>query len=292
MTSIDEKRVYDDKTGKTQAVLATETGVVVVDVSDDLVGGFTLARRCTARDVATHEGYVAAATDVDVLEAGPGGDVEEGVEFESVGFGPVVDVGYDDDGRLLAATEDGTVVARAADGGDGGGGGGDDGDGEGDGDDEWIELGGVGTVREIDGPLAATDGGVYRVGDDGLEHAGLTDARDVAGAGGVAPLAATGGGLFRLGNGWMRDREGEFHAVAAAGDRGLAVGMDGLCADEGSGDWTPVDDLPVDEPVVDVALSAATRYAVTEAGTVLLDAGDGWRSQALGLAGVARLAVR
>jgi hypothetical protein len=282
MTSIDEKRVYDDKTGKTQAVLATETGVVVVDVSDDLVGGFTLARRSTARDVATHGGHIAAATDVDVLETGPGGDVAEGIEFESAGFGPVADVGYDDEGRLLVATKDGSIVARK-----------DDGSGEsGDEDDGWTELGEAGTVREIDGPLAAADGGVYRVGNDGLEHAGLTDARDVAGASGTAPLAATGDGLFRLGNGWMRDREGEFHAVAAAGDRGLAVGMDDLYADEGSGDWEVADGLPVDEPVVDVALSTETRYAVTEAGTVLLDAGDGWRSQALGLEGVARLAVR
>ncbi|MFC6726919.1 hypothetical protein ACFQE1_21580, partial [Halobium palmae] len=63
MTTIDEKRVYDDKAGKTQAVVATETGVVVVDVSDDLVGGFALAHRCTARDVAVHGGRIAVATD-------------------------------------------------------------------------------------------------------------------------------------------------------------------------------------------------------------------------------------
>ncbi|MFC4359470.1 hypothetical protein ACFO0N_16120 [Halobium salinum] len=279
MTSIDEKRVYDDKGTKTQAVVATETGVVVVDVSDDLVGGFTLAHRCTARDVATHEGHIAVATDVDVLEARPGGDVEAGIEFESAGYGPAVDVAYDADGRLLVAEKDGTVVARNESDAD-------------DGDAEWAELGDAGTVREIDGPLAATADGVYRVGDDDLEHVGLDDARDVAGAGGVIPLAATSEGLFKLGNGWMDLLDGECYAVAAAGDRGLAAGMEMLYADDGDGEWTELDDLPVDEPVADVALSTEARYAVTEAGTVLVDAGDGWRSQALGLEGVARLAVR
>lgn len=276
MTSIDEKRVYKDKSGKTQAVIATETGVVVVDVSDDLVGGFTLAHRCTARDVATHGGHIAVATDVDVLEAEPGGDVETGIEFESAGYGPAVDVAYDTDGRLLVATEDGTVVAR-----------------EGNSDDlEWVELGDAGTVREIDGPLVASAEGVLRVRDDGLELSGLSDVRDVAGAGGVIPLAATGTGLYRLGNGWMDVLDGECYAVAAAGDRALAVGIDTLYADDGDGEWHEIDDLPVDEPVADVALSAEARYAVTEAGTVLVDAGEGWRSQALGLQGVARLAVR
>ncbi|ELK49809.1 hypothetical protein D320_18192, partial [Haloferax sp. BAB-2207] len=65
--SIDEKRVYADKSGKQTAYVAAGVGVVTVDVSDDLVGGFRIDRRCTALDAAGSPGEVVVATDEDVL---------------------------------------------------------------------------------------------------------------------------------------------------------------------------------------------------------------------------------
>jgi hypothetical protein len=50
-------------------------------------------------------------------------------------------------------------------------------------------------------------------------------------------------------------------------------------------------DLPVAEPVADVAYGESA-YAVTEDGTFLANAGDGWRHRSLGLPGVVGLAVR
>lgn len=281
MTTIDEKRVYSDKSGKLEILVATEIGVVVVDVSADRIGGFGIEHRCTAYGVAVGEGTVAVATDEDVLV---------GTDFATTGFGPAAAVGFDGD-ALFAANEagwfaryDGEVDADAADAADAE-----------TGDeaipanaDEWTEFGTVEDVRAIDGPLVAAADGVYRIDDGGVNHAGLDDARDVAGHG--TPLVATGDGLYTLGNGWMEVLDGPFRAVASDGERAHAVSSTELYARE-AGEWSTVD-LPTDEPVVDVAYGEGVVFAVTEAGTFLLDAGDGWRSQALGLHGVAELAVR
>jgi len=157
---------------------------------------------------------VAIATDEDVrvlaLEdgagtnrsGGDGGDDEnvgdaslatEEETFVGTGFGPAVAVGYDDDGDLLVADPDGRVACQAAD------------------SSEWTTLADetVAPVRAIDGDLVGTADGVYRVQDGGLNHAGLTDVRDVSAAG--VPLAATTDGLYKLGNGWMAVLEGVRH---------------------------------------------------------------------------------
>lgn len=194
------------------------------------------------------------------------------------------------------------------------------------GDDAWVTVGRVERVRAIDGGLIAAADGVYRVTADGLAPAGLSDVRDVAAAG--RPLAATGEGLYALGNGWLRELPGQFRAVAsdlqagpdadptAAVTEAVAVG-DGVYAksvgattggETGSadasgdatedrsgaganGDWRAVD-CPTDDPVVDVAVVDGVWYGVTEGGTFLVDAGDGPRTQPLGLHDVAALAVR
>ncbi|WP_101295215.1 HVO_0234 family beta-propeller protein [Halegenticoccus soli] len=268
MSTIDEKRVYSDKGGKTEAFVAAAIGVIVVEVSDDLIGGFGVERRCAARDVAAAGGEVVVATDEDVL-------VSAGDGFEGTGFGPAVAVGHGD-GGVLAAGEDGRVARYEAAAGDGS-------------DGEWTDLGTAGSVRAIDGGVVAAADGVHRVAGGELRHAGLDDVRDVAGRG--VPLAATGEALYALGNGWMDALRGDFRAVSSdGGDRAHAVSASGVYA-RTDGEWSEIEP-PVDEPIVDVDYSPDATVAVTDAGTFLLDAGDGWRSQALGLDGVGGLAVR
>jgi hypothetical protein len=284
MSAIEEKRMYGDRREETIAYLATGQGVATVRVSGDQVGRFGLARRGSARDVATTDGAVVVATDEDVL-VGPD-------DFEPLGFGPAVAVGIDRGGDPLAAGESGRV-ARYRDG-------------------EWTDLGVVGDVRAIaDGFVAAADG-VHRVDGDDLVNAGLDAARDVTVADGV-PLAATDGGLasdtsetssehtsdgglYRLGNGWLREREGSFRTVAAGGGHAHAATADELFERDGDA-WTALD-LPVGESVVGVDYGECV-YAVTGAGTFLVEAdpdttadgAGGWRSRSLGLPDVAALAV-
>lgn len=302
--TIEEKRVYSDKAGKVEVFVATELGVLVVDVSGDRVGEFGLDHRCTARDIAASGERVAVATEEDV-------DLAVGdTEFESTGFGPAVAVGFRD-GTLVAANEDGWVARYDA--------GRDDEGDEGNADEErgdtntdedidvtdldasdadiadrmvWTMVGHVEIVRAIDGPLVATPDGVYRIETDSLTHVGLDDVRDISGRG--VPLAATDEALYTLGNGWMDVLEGNFRAVTSDGAaRAYAVSMASLYAKDATADdeWHEVD-LPTDEPVVDVAYAPEVVFAVTESGTLLVDAGDGWHSQELGVRGVAGLAVR
>jgi hypothetical protein len=298
--SIEEKRVYSDKAGKVEVFVATELGVVTVDVAGDRVGEFGLDHRCTARSVVAAGEQVAVATEEDVdLAVG-------GVEFEPTGFGPAVAIGFAD-GHLVAANEDGWVARYEPDAAEGG-------------VDlteldaadadvaeklAWKTLGRIDTVRAIDGPLVAAADGVYRIDEDGLTHTGLDDVRDVAGLG--VPLAATGEALYSLGNGWIDVLEGNFRAVTSDGAaRAHAVAtttlyarVDDVSASDASGGssgtsdsaWEAVD-LPTPDPVVDIAYSTDAVFAVTEAGTLLVDAGDRWQSQELGVRGVAALAVR
>jgi hypothetical protein len=310
MTSIDEKRVFDGKSGSAEALVATETGLVRVEVSADRIGGFGIAHRCTARAVASdrrtvegteaspaadtpdteladRRGPVALATDVDVLVAAGGA-------FEAAGYGPGVAVGFHDR-HVVVGDDEGNVVRRdrVEDGGDGGGTGtgnaGDDG-ADADAEHAWTELGNVDTVRSVDGDLVASPSGVYRIDGDGLAEVGLDDAHDVSAAGAGAPLAATADGLYSLGNGWMEEFTGDVRAVAGDGDRAVAVGTEGLY-DRADGEWTE-SDPPTDEVVVDVAVAAGVAYAVTDRGEFLVEAGEGWQSQSLGLTGIAGVAVR
>ncbi|MFC6719741.1 hypothetical protein ACFQGT_12855 [Natrialbaceae archaeon GCM10025810] len=204
MLSIEEKRVYGEREGAIEVYVASSIGVVRVRVSGDAVGEFTLLERCDARDVAAVGDDVAAATDEDVLvlERTPGADAEGGdgdradaePAFEATGFGSAVAVGYYE-ADLVAAGEGGRVARRV------------------DGTWETLEEALPAEVRAINGDLLATDGGVYRIHRGELDHAGLSDVRDVSVAG--IPLAATGDGLYKLGNGWMKSLEGAFTAVAA-----------------------------------------------------------------------------
>jgi hypothetical protein len=267
--SIEEKRVFSAKAEKTEVFVAADVGVVVVDVSADHVGGFGVDHRATARDVAGRGGRIAAATDEDVLLA-PG--------YEATGFGPAVGVGLTDS-AVVAVGEDGRVGTLGFDAVlDGGGA-------------SWEVAGHVDAPRAVDGRLVATASGVVRVADGGLRPAGLSDVADVAAAG---PYAATGEGLFYLGNGWMEIEDGSWHVVDAAvdGSKAHAAGSAGLRrrAETDGGEWRPVE-FPVDGSPVGFAYGQGIVCSVTADGTFLVDAGDGPRTQTLGVTGVAGIAI-
>ncbi|WP_136589781.1 HVO_0234 family beta-propeller protein [Salinigranum halophilum] len=267
--SIEEKRVFSSKAGKTEAFVAAGVGCVVVDVSGDLVGGFRVDHHCTARDVAGRDGRIAVATDEDVLLA-PG--------YEATGFGPAVGVGLTAD-EVVAVGEDGRVGRLGFDAALDGA--------------SWRTVGSVDDPRAVDGRLIAAEDGVFRVSDRDLRHAGLDDVRDVAAAG---PFAATGTGLFYLGNGWMVVEAGAWDVVDAAPDgRAHAVGAPGIRrrTERDGGEWRTVDrtDLATDETPIEFAYGDDVVCAITGEGTFLVDAGDGSRTQALGLRDVGGVAI-
>lgn len=263
MPTIDEKRVYDAKTGTTRALVASSIGVVRVEVSDDIVGEFGIEHRCDARDLATAGGALAVATDEDVLIGA----------FEPTDHGPAVAVGVDGD-ATFAAAPDGTVsrLVRGA--------------------DEWEALGAVEAPRRMAGALVAAADGVHRVRGGGVEYGGLDDVRDVA-SGGV-PLAVTGEALYTLGNGWMRDLAGDFRAVAtdATSERAVAATPEELYerADDGV-EW----DAHPEAGVVDAAITSDLLVAVTDGGELRVrtagaepgdgeaDAGNAWRGRHIGV---------
>ncbi|QLK24498.1 hypothetical protein HYG81_10210 [Natrinema zhouii] len=289
MDSIEEKRVYGDRDGAITAYVASAMGIVRVRVAGDTVGEFGLCERCSAHDIAAGRDAVAIATDEDVRvlaledEAGTDRDddapvASEEAAFVETGFGPAVAVGYDEDGDLLAADSDGRVACRAA------------------GSNEWTTLADetVAAVRAIDGGLVGTEDGVYRVQDGELDHAGLTDVRDVSASG--APLAATADGLYKLGNGWMAVLEGAFETVDAdpRSEPGRLVRANAV-TDESIYEYAADDDAwrefdRSNEPVVGFGY-AGTTYAVTEHGTFLAASGGTWRTRTLGVRDVTGIAV-
>ncbi|SEH17705.1 hypothetical protein SAMN04487967_3351 [Natronorubrum sediminis] len=318
MDSIEEKRVYGDREGAIEGYVASSIGVVRVRVAGDTVGEFGLCDRCDARDVAATDDTVAIATDDDVrvfhLERGAGErdqsaeDAEGSDEtFVSTDFGPAVAVGFHG-GDLIAATPDGELATRSLESV------GDSLDAE---TDAWttVDRGDLGHVRAIDGGLVGTENGVYRLHDGHLDHAGLSDVRDVSTAG--VPLAATADGLYKLGNGWMEVLEGEFDVVAAdprtepgqltrahavSGETVYAYGgadaygrvdaSEGDGASEGNDSWYAYDRSS--EPIVGLGYGE-TVYAVTKRGTFLAGTPEGgtdsWRSQTLGVGDVTGLAI-
>jgi hypothetical protein len=282
MDSIEEKRVYGDRDGAITVYIASGIGVVRVRVAGDTVGEFGLCERCDVRDIAATRGGLAVAIDDDVrlLDLEDGAADERATEtFVGTDFGPAVAVGYDD-GDLIAAGPDGRVASRPA------------------GSDEWTALEGEaeigGTVQAIDGDLVGTDSGVYRVHDGGLDHAGLTDVRDVSAAG--VPLAATADGLYKLGNGWMEIREGSFDVVAADPrsepgrlERAHAV------TDRTVYEYAATDDEwqkggRSSDRIVGFGYGE-TVYAVTVGGVFRTAADGTWRKRALGVTDVTGLAV-
>lgn len=275
---IAEKRVFDAAAGRTRLAVGTGAGLAVVGISDDVIGEFGLAIRDPVRDLAAAgEGRLLVATGTDVLVVRlAGGDVAATADVVESGAGPADAVAVVDRGALagggsavaaIAAGSDG-VVRRAS-------------LADADADSparDWTALGEA-DVRAADGRLLAAADGVYRIGDDRIDHVGLDDVRDVAAAG---PLAATADGCYRLGPGWTRDLEGTFDVVAADRDRDRAHAASGTDLSERTDDGWAEAAWPLAAPVAGVAYGEAT-YAVAADGTVLADAGDGWRTRSIGL---------
>jgi len=278
MQTLTEKRVFGDKSGTTELFVASETGLVGVSVSADQIGEFGLVHQEPVGAVAASDRGVVIGTGDDVYHSDPTDAAAPRAQsrtFTPLGeeaFGRAVAVGWGPEGAL-AADAAGTVARHAS------------------ADEGWTPLGETGGVRAVDGGLVAAADGVYRLTETGVDHVGLNDVRDIAGHG--RPLAATADGLFRLGNGWQSVAEGAFDRVASDGHgHAHAVGSAGLSrrVDDENGEWTPVD-LPVGSSVVDVGYGGGLVAAVTDDGTLCVDAGDGWRHQLLGVRGVSEVAV-
>lgn len=264
--ALSEKRVYADKRETTVAYAASDVGCCRVTVAGDQVGRISLPYAGPVRDVAGAAGRLLFATDEDVRVG-----TDEG--SAPTGFGEAIAVGVGDE-RALAAAPDGRVSALRG--------------------DRWVDLENVDGPRRFDGPWLATDAGVIQVGNGGIERFDLDDVTDVAAAG---PYAVADGNLHRLADGaWTTVREGNAERVAATGAQVHLVENGDLWAHTGDG-WRRCD-VPVDEPVADVAYGE-TAYAVTVDGTLLVDADPrstpdgtgGWRHRALGVTGVSALAV-
>ncbi|MEZ3163201.1 hypothetical protein ABNG03_00485 [Halorubrum sp. RMP-47] len=283
--SIDEKRVYAGSAGRTDAYVATGTGIVRVSLSADKIGAFDMVARDPARDVAVcarDEGadLVVAAT-ADGLSVGAVGDDPA---FEPVDDEPTVAVGgrRARNGTLVVAREGGAIERVVFEAGKTA-------------IASTTQIGSVAEPRAVDGGLVASAEGVYRVGENGVTDVGLDDARDVAGSG--MPLAAIGAGFYWLGNGWMTVREAATDAVAADGDgHAMAVVDSDLLVHAGAGgEWGEetwaVADLPVDETAVALGYGPGISVVVTDAGTLCVDAGDGWRHQVVGVRDAAGVAL-
>jgi hypothetical protein len=248
-----------------EVFVGSKHGVTAIEVVDGEVVDYALVQDDTVRDIArTKDGTVAAATDSDVVLGRE--------EFEPTGFGPAVAVGTE---PLLAAAATGDVARWTG--------------------EEWDPIGTLaGSVNAIDGDLVATDEGVCRVTDGGIQHVGLEGARDVSTAG--IPHAATDAGLYKLGAGWMTVAEGAFTLVAADRDtaeagvlgRAHAATRDQLFVYDGDA-WGPWH-IPVDDPVTGIGYADAV-YAVSADGTLITATAEEWRTRHLGLSGVAGIAV-
>ncbi|WP_128905925.1 HVO_0234 family beta-propeller protein [Halorubrum amylolyticum] len=291
--SIEEKRVYAGTAGRTDAYVPTESGVVRVALSADKIGAFDMVARDPARDAAVlprrgAPDLLGVATP-DGFRVAPVGDdlAFEPVDADPVDSEALAAIGVHD-GAFLVAGGDGEIHRIEV---------GDEGS-----DPTAISIGAVSEPRAIDGPLVAAGDGVHRVTEGGsagvapaLAAVGLDDARDAAGAG--MPLAATGAGVYWLGNGWMTALEGDASAVAADGDGHAMAVVDGdlfVHASDGDGwddeAWTAAE-LPVDEEPVALGYGPGVSVAVTDAGTLCVDAGDGWRHQVVGVRGIAGVAL-
>lgn len=267
--TVEEDRIYDDRREGAVAVVASELGVVVVELAGSQIGRFRVDRRGDARDVDADE-VVAVATDEDVYVYDP--DAED--PYRPTDFGPAVAVGVDGD-NPVAATADRRICRRV--------------------DGDWFDLATIDhDVRAVNGDLVAAADGIYRADPDGLDHVGLDDGRDVAWRG---PYAATGDGLYELANGWMKACDGAFDVVACSPDRDRAHAASGsdVYAREDD-EWVPIE-VPADAPVAGFGYAAGdvpATYAITVEGRMLArEVGDEeWRTRHVGVDGVRGLAIR
>ncbi|MFB6361642.1 MAG: hypothetical protein ABEH59_10020 [Halobacteriales archaeon] len=266
MDDIAEKRVYADRTGAAQLVVAAAPGLVTVAVSDGRVGEFGVAKECSPADLAAaarpdagDQFPLAVATDRDVLLT----ESAETDALERTGFGPATAVTVHE-GRPMAADPAGELATYR--------------------DSGWESIGELpGPATALVGDLIGTAEGVFRLVDGGLRPAGLADVTDVARAAGM-PLVATADGLYELGNGWLDVLEGAFDLVAATPDgRAHAAGPAG-CFTRENGAWAPCE-LPGESAVAAVAYGPRT-FVLTAAGDLYVEKETGWARTPLGIDGI------
>jgi hypothetical protein len=271
----DERRLFEERYEETIAYVASEMGIVRVEVARDRVGGFGLVERCTANSIAADAGTVVVGTDEDVRVHTVGSD-----SFRSLGFDNATAVGIVD-GTIYAAGSEGRTGRLP-------------GISEPDSPEQWERPGEVDGPRRFDGDLLATDSGVFRVG-TGIEQVGeLVNVTDVArvedGASGM--FAGTSDGLYELTDGWERTLERPVDRVLADGSNAWVLTADGTILRRECQSWTSLD-TPGSFSVVDIA-HGGSLYAVTDDGKlhVAADADmtsnghEGWRSQRIGVSGV------
>lgn len=269
MDDLAEKRVFADRMGATELVVAASSGLVVVSISDDRVGEYGLARECSPSDIAVAptagSGHrLAVATDEDVLLASDP-DVDG---LTPSGFGEAVAVTVHGD-RVVAGGPAGRLALH---------------DGAG-----WTTVGDLPSVpTSLAGDLVGTADGVVRLVDGSLRPAGLSAVADVALAAGT-PLAATADGLYELGNGWLDVLAGDFDLVAGAPDGRAHAATEERFFERTDGAWETVE-LPTGASVTAVAYGPRT-YLLDTDGQLLVETGEGWARTALGLDGVTAAAV-
>lgn len=312
-----DRRLFGDERATTVGYVASEMGLVRIELTADRIGNYSLLERGTVTAVDTDNQTVVAATAEDVRL-----DTEDAGECLALGFGEATAVGIDDPtvyaarptgeiGRLddvdawnWRLTDDGVhadagVQADAGIQGDASiqGGGPDDQDR--DTKPSWQILGTVDGPVSIDGPLVAAASGVYRLGET-IEPLGLDSVNDVTQCPSTGEiLAATQDGLYRSaddGDSWENVSTDAVSRVLSVEQGYLAVTDDGTVEQYDNTGGTRVDGLT--EPVVDIA-QGESLYAVTAAGDLFMaadpdqttDGYDGWRSQPVGVRGVVGIAL-
>lgn len=259
MGDLAEDRVYSGGGDETVLLLACDKGLVRVAVSGDRVGEFGLVTRADARDVAADGDRIVLGT-ADSLLVGP-----DASRLRDTGRGPTEAVGIDENGWVMGGS-DGGVHREPGTG--------------------TRYLGQLSNIQAIEPPLIASSDGVFLL--EGLSHAGLGHVRDVAAT--PVPRAATASGLYRLGNGWIEEKAGDATTVVSGGTTEGAAVINETFHRFGDDGWTPRS-LPTDAAIADVLLGPAI-YVITDDGTLLVDAGSGWRSRALGIPDVRGMALQ
>jgi hypothetical protein len=263
----DERHLFGERRQTTTGFLASDMGVLRVELAPDRLGEFGIVERRRATDIAAGK-QLAVATEDDVMTAG-----DDRTEFTPLGFGPAAAVGIDET-TLYAASPDGTVARASIAAADGD-------------TTEWETLGDVSGPRAFEGPVLATASGVVRVAPT-FETLGLDDVADVAS--GDHLLAGGENGLFEYADGdWVGLFDRPITRVTAGDDAVCAVTADGAVLRRTDAAW---DVISVPEGTTATAVAATqSLYVVTEAGDVLISADPtaatdgvgGWQSEPLGV---------
>lgn len=271
----DERHLFGKPRETTVGYLASEMGVLRVELAPDRLGGFGIVERCQATAIAAAGDTVVVGSHDDVLR-----QTGEGDGFIRVGFGEAVAVGLDDD-RLLAASPEGAVAAAPTVETAGT-------------DTTWESLTEVTDPRAFDGALLATGDGVVRLGST-VENLGLENVNDVVQSetdDGDGLLAGGEGGLFEYGGGGWKRILSRSIAWLSQGEKSVfAVSESGAVLKRSDTGWNEL--RPEEHSAVAVAAAEST-YVLTEGGELLIatdaaaatDGVGGWQSQPLGVGSV------